>query len=418
MRFALATVVGFAFSPVVVAAQSSFVVSDVRLFDGERASERRSVLVENGRISRIGGPELRFPPNTEVVDGRGRTLLPGFIDAHVHLTDSTEADLRQAASLGVTTMIEMFNAGARFERVKAIRAADPSDLADVRTAGVGATAPGGHPSQMGGPPFPTIRDSTEAEAFVEARVREGSDFLKIIYDDLPGRGPLPMLTRGTLGALVKAAHARNKIAVVHVSTEEQALAALEAGADGLAHLFPTPTLSTRLVDRITSSRAFVIPTFTIEAAMCGEGNGPGLLADSLLRRFVQPRRRALLAMTWGGSLSCAGTKANIRELANRGGRVLTGTDSPVPGHAFGASVHGEMSLFVAAGLTPAQALTAATAAPASSFGLMDRGFVRPGLRADLVLVDGDPTEDIQATRRIVAVWKRGVRVNRAAFPGD
>jgi hypothetical protein len=66
MRFALATVVCFAFSPVVVTAQSSFVVSDVRLFDGERAIERRSVLVENGRISRIGGPELRFPPNTEV----------------------------------------------------------------------------------------------------------------------------------------------------------------------------------------------------------------------------------------------------------------------------------------------------------------------------------------------------------------
>ena len=418
MRLTLAIAAWITFSPAFLAAQAAFVITDVRVFDGQRVSEHRNVLVENGRISRIGGPELTFPPTTDVVDGRGRTLLPGFIDAHVHVTDSTEADLRQAASLGVTTVIDMFSASTRFERIKAVRAADPPDMADVRTAGVGATAPGGHPSQMGGPPFPTLADSAGAAAFVETRFREGSDFLKIIYDDVAGRGPLPMLTRGSLGALVKAAHAGNKIAVVHVSTEEQALAALEAGADGLAHLFPTPTLSTRLVDRIASSRAFVIPTLTIEAAMCGEGNGPSLLADSLMRRFVQPRRRALLSMTWGGSLSCAGTKANIRELANRGVRVLTGTDSPVPGHAFGASVHGEMSLFVAAGLTPAQALTAATAAPASSFGLLDRGFVRPGLRADLVLVDGDPTEDIQATRRIVAVWKRGARVNRAAFPGD
>jgi len=69
-------------------------------------------------------------------------------------------------------------------------------------------------------------------------------------------------------------------------------------------------------------------------------------------------------------------------------------------------------MYVRAGLTPLQALTAATSAPAKAFRLSDRGFVRPGLRADLLLVDGDPTTDILATRNIVAIWKKGARVQR------
>lgn len=91
---------------------------------------------------------------------------------------------------------------------------------------------------------------------------------------------------------------------------------------------------------------------------------------------------------------------------------MTGTDAPIPGTTYGASVHGEMTLLVRAGLTPFQALTAATSAPAVCFHLADRGRIRAGMRADMVLVDGDPTSDILATRNIVAVWKRGVRVQR------
>jgi imidazolonepropionase-like amidohydrolase len=421
MRLTLVTALLITSSTGVLSAQSAFVINDVRVFDGQRVTERRNVLVENGLISRIGGLELKLPANTEVVNGRGRTLLPGFIDAHVHLTDSAAIDLQQAVAFGVTTVIDMFSAATRFERIKAIRAADAPGLADVRTAGVGATAPGGHPSQMGGSAFPMLADSSGAAAFVEARIREGSDFLKIIYDDLPGRGPLPMLTRGTLRALVEAAHAHNRLAVVHVSSADQAQAAIEAGADGLAHLFPTATVPASLVNLIAQRKAFVIPTLTLQVGMCGQANGSSILADSLLGPFIRPRWRSLMSMTFtmpGGPLSCEGTKAMIRELADMGVRVLTGTDSPVPGQTYGASVHGEMSLLVSAGLTPAQALTAATAAPAESFRLTDRGFIRPGLRADLVLVDGDPTQDIHATRRIVAIWKRGVRINRATFPGD
>ena len=99
-------------------------------------------------------------------------------------------------------------------------------------------------------------------------------------------------------------------------------------------------------------------------------------------------------------------------LHEKGVPILAGTDAPNPGTAHGASVHRELRLLVDAGLTPAAALAAATSAPARAFKLSDRGRIAPGLRADLVLVNGDPTRDIGATRDIVTIWKRGVRVER------
>jgi imidazolonepropionase-like amidohydrolase len=97
--------------------------------------------------------------------------------------------------------------------------------------------------------------------------------------------------------------------------------------------------------------------------------------------------------------------------------VLAGTDSPAPGATYGASLHGEMELLVRAGLTPTQALMAATSAPARAFGLDDRGRIAPGLRADLLLVEGDPTADNLHTRRIVKIWKRGVEAKRLRAEG-
>ena len=95
--------------------------------------------------------------------------------------------------------------------------------------------------------------------------------------------------------------------------------------------------------------------------------------------------------------------------------ILAGTDLGNPGTAAGASLHGELEYLVEAGLTPVQALIAATSAPADSFRLTDRGRIAPGLRADLLLVDGDPSTDVLATRNILAIWKGGVMYDRQAW---
>lgn len=418
MRLDLRLAVLFAFGPLAAQAQS-FVVKDVRVFDGERGTEHRSVLVENGRISRVGGAGLQVPRGTEVIDGRGRTLLPGLIDSHVHLTDSVAADLRQALSLGVTTVLDMFSGSTRFERIKEMRAADSVGLADVRTAGTGASAPGGHPSQMGGPKFPAVADSSQAADFVSQRVAEGSDFIKIVYDDLASLGmSLPMLQKNTLYGLIAAAHAHGKRAVVHALSEPYARTAIEAGADGLAHLFTGATVSDDFAGVVASHGAFVIPTLGVVFASCGQPNGAAIVGDSLLLPYIRPMWRPMMSrvINWpNGPKSCDGTRAAVRQLAAKKVPILAGTDAPSPGQTYGASLHGELVLLMSAGLTAPEALTAATSAPARAFGLSDRGRIDPGLRADLLLVEGDPTTDITATRRIVAIWKRGVKVARARY---
>ena len=406
---------------VVVSAQSTFVVRDVRLFDGERVTEHRSVVVRDGVIAQVGGAEVAVPAGAQVVDGRGRTLLPGFIDAHVHMSEEVEADLRQSLALGVTTNLDMWNGGPRFERIKALRAADAPDVADVRTAGFGATAPGGHPSQMGGGPFPTITDSADAQAFVDARLAEGSDYLKIVYDDLSSLGrKQPMLSRRMLERLVAAAHARGKLAVVHVLSEWQAKDAIEAGADGLAHLFTGASVSPEfaaLASLAARRGVFVIPTLTVLHGSCGRSISARVAGDSLLRPYIRAALRARAAMSFPmrEGASCAGSDEAVRQLARAGVPILTGTDAPSPGQTYGAALHGELELLVGVGLTPVQALVAATSAPARAFRLADRGRIAPGLRADLVLVEGDPTTDVLATRKIVSVWKKGVAVKREQF---
>lgn len=401
-----------------IQAPATFAVRNVRLFDGLAVSEGRSILVEDGLIRSIGGEDLAIPAGVAVIDGRGRTLLPGLIDSHVHLSDDAEGDLRQAVSLGVTTVLDMWSGSTRFEMIKTLREADAPGLADVRTAGTGATAPGGHPSQMGGPPFPTVADSAAASAFVAARIAEGSDFIKIIYDDLATLGmSVPMLDRSALAGLIAAAHAQGRLAVVHVLSEAQAGAAIEEGADGLAHLFTGAEVSPDFGAAAAARGAFVIPTLSVLLGACGQPSGGGILADSLLRPYVRPPLRPFLSMELrgGSARSCAGSVEAVRALAAAGAPVLAGTDAPAPGQTYGASVHVEMALLVDAGLSPLQALTAATSAPAQAFRLLDRGSISPGLRADLVLVEGDPTTDIRATRRIAAVWKRGVRVERLRY---
>jgi imidazolonepropionase-like amidohydrolase len=112
------------------------------------------------------------------------------------------------------------------------------------------------------------------------------------------------------------------------------------------------------------------------------------------------------------SQKCAGADDALRQLVRARVPILAGTDAPSPGTTYGASLHGELALLVERGMTPTQALAAATSVTARHFRLDDRGRVQTGLRADLLLVKGDPTTDIRATRNIVAVWKRGVRAAR------
>jgi imidazolonepropionase-like amidohydrolase len=397
-------------SPALAAAAPAVVFRDVQAFDGSAGLPATTVVVEDGKIVQVG-PAAAVPAGARVIEGRGKTLLPGLIDAHTH-TFSVE-HLRQAAVLGVTTELDMFTDHAFAAQMRAEQAAGQArDRADLLSAGNLATAAGGHGTEYG-LTIATIDEPAEAQAFVDARIAEGSDYIKIVYDDgrVFGR-KFPTITRETLGALVRAAHARKKRAVVHVMGRAEARDALAEGADGLVHIFVDAVADDEFVRLAAEKRAFVVPTLTVLAGGGELADDPAIapwLAPGDLRMLRTPLPRLAAA---GGAEAPA---ASVRALHARGVRIVAGTDAPNPGTAHGANIHRELELLVAAGLTPAEALAAATAVPAAVFGLADRGAIAPGLRADLVLVDGDPLSDIKATRAIAGVWKQGEPIDRDAY---
>jgi imidazolonepropionase-like amidohydrolase len=397
------------------AAPPSFLIQDVRLFDGHRVFDHRSVLVRDGRIAAIGGPKLTAKGAT-IVSAADKTLLPGIIDAHVHVPKvDTRNALIQSARLGVTTVLDMFTDQGTLRTIKQIEKEDAPGMADMRSAGVGATATGGHPTQMGGPPIPTIDSPDQAEAFVAARVAEGSDYIKLILEggECSGCRRMPTLNAATFRALVAAAHRHGKLAVVHVFTEANARMAIDAGVDGLVHLFVGERASPDFGQFAARHHIFVVPTLNIEYLQCGKSNGIALAADPrLISQTFPDYVRALKIPHSKSTISCDGTDQAIKELHATGVPLLTGTDAPVPGGTYGASTLDEMALLVADGLTPMEALIAGTSAPAKAFHLNDRGEIRAGKRADLVLVDGDPTRNIDAVKNISAVWKRGALISR------
>src|SRR5579864_968382 len=364
---------------------NDFVVRNVRIFDGVR-----------------------------VIDGTGETLLPGLIDSHTHVFGNA---LKDALIFGVTTELDMFTDYKYAAQTKKEQAEGKDlDLADLRSAGTLVTAPNGHGTEYG-IPIPTISSPDEAQAFVDARIAEGSDYIKIIYDDGKVYGTtIPTLSKETMAAVVAAAHKRGKMAVAHIGSLQGARDAIAAGVDGLMHLFVDSAPDPKFAAFVAQHHAFVVPTLSVLASITHTPAGKSLAADSRLAPYLSPDASSNLTRAFprkGGDFAFA--QETIRQLKAYHVPILAGTDAPNPGTTHGASMHEELELLVGSGLTPVEALTAATSAPAAAFHLPDRGQIAPGKRADLLLVKGDPTTDIKATRHIVSVWKLGVEDDRASY---
>ena len=381
-------------------------VQDVRVFDGKAVHERRSVLFDGATI--LDADFRGTPPQgARIVDGAGRTLLPGLIDAHTHTFRWQELPVL----FGVTTQVDMFTDVRLMKTAKQEMAqGSRHDHADLFSAGTMVTAPNGHGTQFG-VQIPTITGPEQAQAFVDARIAEGSDFIKIV---MGGGYGMQSISLATAKAVIDAAHLRGKLAVVHIGNEEDGRAVLEAGADGLVHLFPAASGDAAGLARLARSKgAFVIPTFAVLESMAG-WRGDDLLADASLAGLLDKDAQAPLKARYGNKERAellAAPKAVTAALVKAGVPVLAGTDAGNPGTQYGVSMHRELKALVEAGLTPAQALAAATSVPAQVFKLGKRGRIAQGYKADLLLVEGNPAADILATRRIVEVWKDGDSAN-------
>jgi imidazolonepropionase-like amidohydrolase len=356
-------------------------VCNVRLFDGTQLVPGSTVVVENGVITALRiAPD---PPGTQVIDGAGGVLLPGLIDAHVHLDGPGR--LETLAGYGVTTALDMASVPEETSALRVAAGGIGTGITDIRSAGLPAIAPGslhshfpgiGQRGLIGGP--------DEAVRFVADRISEGSDYIKIVVGS-----PFADHDQATIDALVAAAHEQGKLVVAHASSVEAVRKAQLAGADILTHAPLDQVLDAAAAAEMVAAGRVVVPTLTMMASIVANLAPPG--AD------YANAQASVTALYRAGVPVLAGTDANDSP----------GTPSWVP---HGESLHRELELLVEAGLSTLDALLAATALPARYFGLPDRGTIEPGKRADLVLIDGDPLADIRATRSISRIWCGGHEV--------
>jgi imidazolonepropionase-like amidohydrolase len=353
---------------------ASSVLRGVRVYRDGRFGDPEDVIIDGSVI----GTDATGAPDAEVAE-TGGYLIPGLIDAHVHV--ETLETLATFAGYGITTVLDMANPMAKLTPLRG-----QPGVADLRAAGVAATSPeSAHAKRMNAGPIVLVASPADADGWVQARVDEGADYIKIVID-------LPGFDQETVDAFVAAAHARGKKVVAHGSRSDAVAMAQAAGVDVLTHAPLDKPIDASQAAALAAAGAIIVPTLAMM-----EGLVEGLKRAGIPGPVYEPARASVAALHEAGVPIVAGTDANAAPAA---------PSSP----PFGDSLHHEFELLLAAGLSPAEILDAATSLAADHFDLGDRGRIRPGFRADLVLLDADPLADITATRSIRAVWVAGQRI--------
>ncbi len=389
-----------------------FAVKNVRVYDGTTVTEGSTIVVANGKIAAVG-VNAEIPAGYDIVDGTGKTIMPGLIDAHVHMADSFftagAMPLEEAMIYGITTVMDMASSNPDDFQVakKWVKANSFNTAADIFTAGPAATVAGGHGDMQH--KNPTLTSPSEAQAWVDQRKATGSDYIKLMSETFEEHNrKVPTLTDEEFSAVVTAAHKDGLLAVAHTLQEKRARTAITAGVDGLVHISPydPPT-----PDFGTFAAAHHIFYSTNLISYAPTSYKISLASDPYLAPWMPPfmidgLKTATLFPDSKHEYSIAG----LKELIAAGVPILAGTDI---GYPYAPLLHAELEIMVKdGGMTPLQALASVTSNTAKAYKLTDRGTIQPGMRADLLMLNGDPTKDILQTRNIAAIWRQGTKIDR------
>lgn len=327
------------------------------------------VIVEGATISAIGPAEaIDAPPGATEVDATGLTLVPGFIDAHVHIGFYPPGDV---VAGGVTTVRDLAWPPEKIFPLVVRSRADDFDGPTIVAAGPMLTVPGGYPLHAAWAPEGTgvpLVSPAEAEDAVERVAAQGAIVIKVGLD--PHVGPTP--SKELLAAIVDAAHERGLKVTAHIYGLDELEKALVAGIDELAHmLMSSERIPGEVLERMVDASLAVVPT---------------------------------LSCRWGRDLEVA--RDNLARFVTAGGLVIYGTDLGNDGPRPGIDPT-EVSAMNAAGMPPLDIVRSATVDAAGWLGLDETGILAPGMSGDIVGVRGDVAGDAGALTRVELVVRRG-----------
>ncbi len=379
--------------------RDTFALTNARLVDGTGAPpvEHATVVVRNGRIQSAGpAGSTPAPPGVPVVDVSGATILPGLWDMHAHVGLPEWGPVYLAS--GVTTARDM---GGEFDVVTALRDAWRDGTALGPRLLMAGLVDGPGPASFG---HVTAASPDEGRAVVKKYKDAGFQQMKLYS----------LLDKPTVAAVIDAAHAAGMTVTGHIPNGLTMRDVVEMGMDHVAHLTVRDTPGTDAMrDTIAFLRAHgtvIDPTISWNELL---GRSAATPIESFQPGFahVAPPLQRLIAGANGGQVTpqqaherLARSLAIIKALHDGGVPIVAGTDKGVPG----VSVAREIELYVEAGMSPIDAIRAATAVPARVMGLdRETGTIAPGLRADLIVVDGNPLDRISDIRKVRLVSAGG-----------
>ena len=426
--------------------ETPVITSSARLYEGARLIagnggepiEDTAFLVDDGVIVAVGrNGDLGLPLGAGRVDLSDKTVMPMLVSLHGHpgyqqglsydadnYTRATLTDhLDRYAFYGVGTILSLgTDAGSLAFEIRGEQQRGLLGGARLLTAGRGLAPPNA------GPGADALRGSaygvtTEDEA--REAVRELSaldvDAVKIWVDDR--NGSVEKLDPELYGAIIEQAHSRGLTVIAHVYTAADAADLVDAGVDGFAHLVRDEEMSSALVAAIASRDVFVMPNLGVSERSTHTEPPPWLddprLHETVLLNVVA-RAKESFSERAAESIarareSYANMERSLMKLKGAGVPIVLGADSGVQDHFFGYSEIRELELMVAAGMTPAEVIDAATSRPAGLLGLDAVGSLTPGKSADFIVLNASPLDDITNLHEIDEVYMRGERLNRQAL---
>ena len=386
------------------AAMSLSAQSGVTVFEGGRVIvgdgrviENATVVVDGGRITQVGA-NVKAPAGGTRVSLAGKTMMPAIVDAHVHTSTTApelETDLRRRAYYGVSAALSMGLDGT--DAAFAQRAKTVPGMARLFTAGRGITAP-----EKGRTEVPYwITTPEEGRTAVQENAAKKVDIIKIWVDDRDGQ--FPKLTPPLYSAVIDEAHKMKLRVTAHIFSLEDAKGLLKAGIDSFAHGIRDRDMDDEAIALLKARPNFVlVPNMPDRGVATDYSWLRGSIPDAELQKIqAGATDRPQVAATW------AIQGHNLKKMSDAGVKITVGTDGNTPW-----APHVEMADMVAAGMTPAQVITAATKNGAEFLRIPDTGTIEVGKTADLLVLDGNPLDDIANTRRISTVYLRGVAVDR------
>ena len=403
--------------------------------DGSQAVENAAFLVENDRFTRVGRKgEIQPPAGAARVDLTGKTVMPTIINGHGHLgyvnlSVGTEEKwenythenlvtvMQRYAYYGVGAALSMGNDGGHGELPWTFQNEVIPNTARFLTTGPGISSPGGGQSGVRAKSWTTVTTEAEARKAIQDLAPHKPSLVKIWVDDR--NNTVPPMSPALYGAVIDEAHKHNLRVIAHLVRLKDAKGLTKANVDGFAHVvrdLDGPQVDDELIQMLKQHPGiFMMPLLTDPPDRQGGYTVEDLpwIAESLPPSQVNRMREALAKRkpNPNGAKGWQVLSGNMSKLHKAGAvRMALGTDGDIPW-----APHFEMADMVAAGLTPSEAIVAGTKTVAEVIGLKDVGTVASGKSADFMVLDANPLENINNTRRIAKVYLRGKEVDRAAL---